>query len=97
MEKFKNCQVIQQRFFMNPTKYFSEDFSEIFSVVVNGKEIIVLGEVILSQQGCFTNVKRYVQGKHPELGVLHFGLSGDWETIWETSIIKAINCFSVFE
>jgi hypothetical protein len=52
-----------------------------------GDGLEVLGEHVLMVQGCFRRVRRWVRGRHPHLGLLHFGLSGEWETVIETEVI----------
>jgi len=57
------------------------------------RELEVLDEKVIAQQGSFRRVKRWVRGKHPELGVLlHPGqtLTGDWETVIEKDVIRPI-------
>ena len=57
-------------------------------------EIEILDEHVLSQKGCYKRVKRWLQGKYPELGTLHLGYSG-WETIQEIDVITATHVFTV--
>jgi hypothetical protein len=53
-----------------------------------GKEkLIVLGEVVIKQYGCYRLLRRYVQGQHPELGSIFVGHSGNWETVWDVDVI----------
>ncbi len=51
----------------------------------------ILSEELLYKQGSFRKVKRWLRGKHPSLGILippHVGLSGDWETMVELSLVS---------
>ena len=47
----------------------------------------ILGEETLYSQGSFRMVRRWVKGRHPHLGPLHLGLSGDWETVVEVGVV----------
>lgn len=47
----------------------------------------ILGEETLYSQGSFKWVRRWVKGKHPHLGPLHLGLSGEWETVIEMGVV----------
>lgn len=57
-------------------------------------DIKVLGEEVIYQKGPVKSVKRYIAGVHPELGTIHQGWSG-WETIIETTVVKATHTFKV--
>lgn len=56
----------------------------------------ILGEEVLSQSGCFRRVRRWLRGVHPELGTIVRGHTG-WETLQETSVVKAMQVFQVAE
>jgi hypothetical protein len=60
--------------------------------VTNTPEI--LDEVILFRNGPFFHIRRYLKGFHPELGYLHFGLTGP-ETVMEITVIRPKYIFSV--
>lgn len=51
------------------------------------KKVEILGEEILSQNGSFRRVRRWVRGVHPELGVIVQGYTG-WETMMDVDVIK---------
>ena len=59
-------------------------------------QIEVLTTQIISQDGCFMRVRRWLKGQHPQLGILTMGWSG-WETIVETDVFKPIHTFEVKE
>ena len=59
-------------------------------------EIEILDEHVLYQKDCFRKVRRWLRGKHPELGVLHVGYSG-WETIQEVEVMIPTHTFTVSE
>jgi len=59
-------------------------------------DIEILDEHILYQNGCFKRVKRWLRGKHPQLGILHQGYTG-WETIQEVDVIMAMKTFTVVD
>lgn len=53
----------------------------------------ILGEQVLHQQGSFRRLRRWLRGKHPELGLLQppwAGLSGDWETVVEVDAVSPL-------
>lgn len=56
--------------------------------------IEILDEQILSQQGSWKRVRRWLRGKHPHLGILVFGHTG-METIQEIDVISPIHIFTV--
>lgn len=58
------------------------------------KKVEILGEEILSQNGSFRRVRRWVRGIHPELGVIVQGYTG-WETMIEADVIKPMGVFHV--
>lgn len=58
----------------------------------------LIGEQILRQHGSFKMVRRWYRGRHPHLGILQppwAGLSGDWETIVEKSVVQPIRVYEV--
>lgn len=59
--------------------------------------INILGEVVLKHNNSYQKVRRYVQGKHPDLGPIFIGLSGDWETIWDVDVIRPIAITTINE
>jgi putative AlgH/UPF0301 family transcriptional regulator len=59
-------------------------------------DIEVLDEQVLHQQGSFKRVKRWLRGKHPQLGILHLGYTG-WETIQEVDVISPMVVFEVID
>ena len=58
--------------------------------------IEILDEQIISQQGCFRRVRRWLRGAHPQLGVLTWGLTGI-ETYQEIGVITPIHTFTVLD
>lgn len=56
--------------------------------------IEILDEQVISQRGCFRQIRRWLRGAHPELGVLVWGLTG-LETVQETTAIKPLGIFTV--
>jgi hypothetical protein len=54
-----------------------------------GKSLEILGEEIVHKSGCYSRVRRWVRGVHPELGVIVRGYTG-WETMQELDVIKAM-------
>jgi len=63
----------------------------------DGQQLVILGEQVLSQHGPYRRVRRYVKGKHPELGPLQIGWSGGWETVWECDVLHTVHTFEVKE
>jgi hypothetical protein len=63
----------------------------------DGSQLIVLGEVVIQEKGCYRRVRRYIKGKHPHLGPMQIGWSGGWETIWETDVIRPMVRYYVHE
>lgn len=57
-------------------------------------DIEILDEQIIHQCNSFKRVKRWLRGKHPQLGVLHMGYTG-WETIQEADVITPMMTFTV--
>lgn len=47
----------------------------------------ILDEHVLYQQGSFKKVRRWIEGWHPHLGLLTWGITGK-ETIVEETVIK---------
>lgn len=56
----------------------------------------IVGKQIIYQNNSFLRIKRWIKGKHPQLGVITLGLTG-WETIQEIDIIKPKESFLVKE
>jgi hypothetical protein len=54
----------------------------------------ILDEQVISGNGSFSRVKRWIKGWHPEVGTLSFGLQGE-ETIEDKSFVKPIGTFEV--
>jgi len=52
----------------------------------------ILGEQVISQNGSYKHVRRWLRGVHPELGKLVRGITG-WETLQEIDVIKAKGTF----
>lgn len=48
---------------------------------------LVVGEQVVSIHGNTLTIRRYLKGWHPELGQLHWGLSGP-ETVVESTIVR---------
>ncbi len=59
-------------------------------------EIEILDEHVLYQNGSFKRIKRWLRGIHPELGVLHLGLTG-WETVQVADVLVPMTIFTVAE
>lgn len=60
------------------------------------KDIEILSEEVLHQQGSYRRVRRWLKGKHPELGTLVQGWTG-WETMQEIDVIKPMAVFTVID
>ena len=58
--------------------------------------IVILGEKILWERGPVKLVRRYIQGWHPQLGTLHFGLRGR-ETVMESTVIRCSQIVNISE
>lgn len=56
----------------------------------------ILDEQVVSQNGPFVRIKRWLRGIHPELGVITWGLTG-WETLVEKDVIRPTHTFTVIE
>ncbi len=56
----------------------------------------ILSEQILSQNGPFLRIRRWLRGRHPNRGVLTQGWTG-WETIEDKDVIRPIHKFNVVE
>lgn len=56
--------------------------------------IEILDEQVVSRNGPFVRIKRWLRGAHPELGTLMWGLTG-WETLVEKDVIRPIHTFIV--
>ena len=61
---------------------------------MSNKEIEILDEQIIYQQGSFRKIRRWLRGIQPHLGIIINGLTG-LETLQETNIIKPIHTFTV--
>ena len=48
---------------------------------------LIVGEKVLSLRDNVTTVRRYLKGWYPELGQLHWGLSGP-ETVVESTVVR---------
>lgn len=59
-------------------------------------DIEVLHEEILYESGPYRRTRRYLKGKHPELGVLHQGWTG-WETIQEIDVFQPKHIYYVVD
>lgn len=55
---------------------------------------LILDEKVISRHGAVVKVKRYVKGWWPELGQLHWGLSGP-ETVVEVIKVQTMRMFTV--
>lgn len=68
-----------------PPKYVTDShiFESQRTYMQDGQQLVILGEVVLCQNGPLRRLRRYVKGKHPHLGPMQIGWSGGWETIWE--------------
>jgi len=58
--------------------------------------IEILDEQVVSRNGPFMRVKRWLRGVHPELGVIVWGYTG-WETLVEKDVIRPSHTFMVVE
>lgn len=80
----------------SPSKYVTEFHEKPIKVTMrNGEQIVILGEQVLNESGPYRRVRRYVKGKHPELGPLQIGWSGGWETVWECDVFHPKQTFEV--
>lgn len=60
------------------------------------QRIEILDEVIICKSGCFERGRRWLRGRHPELGTILWGITG-WETMQEFDRILALKTFTVTE
>ena len=58
------------------------------------ENIEMVGEQVLHSNGPFMHVRRWIKDKHPNLGKIHYGLTG-WETQIEKDVIKPNYVFVV--
>ncbi len=58
--------------------------------------IELIEEVVLHRDGPFARVRRYYKGRHPHLGYIHDGWSGE-ETVQEVDVIRPSGMFHVKE
>jgi len=77
-----------------PPTYVAE-ITQHMKVTMQNVQLIILGEVVVSQNGPYRRVRRYIKGKHPQLGELHVGLSKDWETVWEVDVFRPFHSTEV--
>lgn len=61
------------------------------------KEYRIVSEVILEQQGSFKRVKQWLEGHHPEMGVLTSGWQGEPQTVRTIDRISPIAVVTVYE
>jgi hypothetical protein len=61
------------------------------------KEYRVVSEVILEQQGSFKRVRQWLEGHHPETGVLCSGWQGEPQTVRTIDRISPIARVTVYE
>ena len=61
----------------------------------DGRVLTILGEQVIHESGTFRRVRRYVQGCHPDLGVMVVGWSGGWETVWELAVLRPSRVYAV--
>lgn len=61
------------------------------------KEYRVISEVILQQQGSFKRTRQWLDGHHPEMGVLTSGWQGEPQTVREVETITPVATFTVYE
>lgn len=59
------------------------------------QNLLILSERIISSTPQSTTIRRWIKGKHPRMGVLQIGWSGDWETVVDTTIHGKIHTFFV--
>ena len=55
----------------------------------------ILSEQIINTTPQSVTIRRWIKGKHPRMGVLQIGWSGDWETVVDTTIHGKIHTFYV--
>jgi hypothetical protein len=60
-------------------------------------QFIVLSEQVIGTTKHSVTTRRWIKGKHPSLGVLQVGWSGDWETIVDTTVCGKIQIINVAE
>lgn len=58
-------------------------------------DIKILGEVVLYHKNSYKRVRRYLEGVHPALGTICWGLSGNLETVQEMDIVSPIRTVRV--
>lgn len=61
------------------------------------EQFIVLSEKVIGSTKYSVTIRRWIKGKHPFLGVLQVGWSGDWETIVDTTVYGKIQIIDVVE
>lgn len=59
------------------------------------QEFIVLDAKVVATTKHSITTRRWIKGKHPSLGVIHIGWSGDWETVVDTTVCGKINIINV--
>lgn len=59
------------------------------------QEFIVLDAKVIATTNHSVTTRRWIKGKHPSLGVIHIGWSGDWETVVDTTVYGKIYVFTI--
>ena len=63
-------------------------------VIIDNVELELLNEEVLFSKGDYKRVRRWVKGKHPNIGVIINGFTG-WETVVEQDLIISSHRFHV--
>lgn len=61
------------------------------------QRLIVLDEKVIGKTQYSVTTRRWIKGKHPSLGVLQIGWSGDWETVVDTTVYGKIHIINVLD
>lgn len=99
VEKEETTQEIDTERLKETTSVAEDSATELpYILGKNSEKIYILSEEILSKHGCFVTAKRYLKGRHPELGTLAHPedtWSGDWETIQIVTYIVPLETFLI--
>ena len=57
----------------------------------------VISEITLEQQGSFRRVRRWLNGHHPQEGILTHGWQGEPQTIQDVEIITPVATVTIYE
>lgn len=57
----------------------------------------VVSSIIISQQGSYRLEQRWLEGHHPELGILTYGWQNEPQTIQQKEIVTPVVVVTVYE